>query len=119
MITHIDHVVLFVEDMDEAIAFYTNKLELELAYQSKEYSEIKTGGQTTIGLHLADNVIGHGSGGATTQVSFAVDDIKAVRELLHDRGVKISRQIEEIAPGRFMFNFIDPYGNQLSCFEST
>lgn len=117
MIRRIDHVVIFVTDMDEAIAFYTEKLGFDLVHKSPEYTSLDTGGETGIGLHIAENVGGIDSGMHTTQVSFLVDDIEQTLKTLRNKDVRITREIDEIAPGRFVFNFTDPDGNQLSCYE--
>jgi len=94
MIEKIDHVVLFVTDMEEATKFYTEILGFNLNYPSPEYTSIELPGTCSIGLHIADKVNGIESGGATTQVSFAVSDIEESYNILKDRGVNITREIE-------------------------
>jgi len=116
MIQGIDHIAIFVTDMDRAVEFYTQTLGLELGYRSPHWTEVMTPG-VYIGLHPAEAVAGAKSGKATTQISFKVSNIKEVQQELQSRGITFSREINEISPGKWMANFSDPDGNQLSIYE--
>jgi hypothetical protein len=49
MTTSLTYVIKFVEDMDKAVRFHVDQLELKLRFQSPEWSEFETGA-TTIAL---------------------------------------------------------------------
>ena len=52
MATSLTYVIKFVEDMDRAVQFHIDKLELKLRFKSPEWSEFDTG-TTTLALHIA------------------------------------------------------------------
>jgi len=71
MTTSLTYVIKFVEDMNKAVHFHVDQLELKLRFQSPEWSEFDTGA-TTLALHVAsaENPAG------TCQVGLGVADIQ-------------------------------------------
>src|SRR4249920_84264 len=97
MLGDADLVYFFVSDMDRAVAFYRDVLELELGYRSGEEWAQLGAGSVQVGLH------GAGSGpvrqGGT--LAFTVADLDAAKVKL------VARCVE----------FNDPDGNVLALFE--
>ncbi len=67
----LNYVIKFVADMDRAVNFYREKLDLPLRFQSPHWSEFATG-ETTLALHPADAEHPAGS----TRLGFSVPDLK-------------------------------------------
>ena len=64
------YAIKYVADMDRAIAFYRDKLGLELKFQSPFWSEFATG-ETTLALHAASDENSPG----TVQLGFAAGNL--------------------------------------------
>ena len=67
------HAIKFVADMDRAVAFHRDVLQLPLKFQSPFWSEFATG-ETTLALHPASDDYPAGS----VQLGFSVDDLNAI-----------------------------------------
>jgi hypothetical protein len=52
MATSLTYAIKFVASMSEAVRFHAEELELQLRFQSPEWSEFETG-STTLALHIA------------------------------------------------------------------
>lgn len=96
MLKGVDHVDLVVSDMDEAIAFYTEKLGLTLRYDGRQDGGRK---HTFLGDERASFVALEEASafqikGSETQrlghLAFAVDDVEAACAELARRGVAIT-----------------------------
>jgi catechol 2,3-dioxygenase-like lactoylglutathione lyase family enzyme len=110
----LDHVYYWVTDMDRAVAFYRDVLDLPLIRQSgDEWAEFEGGG-ARIALHGA--VHGHAPppGGATAVL--LVDDLDAVRAVLSARGVTFGHEGGVEGFARFLA-FADPDGNTVQIIE--
>ena len=79
----ITYAIRYVSDMDRAVAFYRDKLGLELKFSSSEWSEFATG-QTTLALHPAtvDNPAG------SLELGFGVKDLQEFFNAKSAAGVK-------------------------------
>jgi lactoylglutathione lyase len=79
MTTSLTYVIKFVENMDKAVQFHVDQLDLKLRFQSPEWSEFDTGA-TTLALHIAsaENPAG------TCQLGLGVPDIEQLRVPFHD-----------------------------------
>jgi catechol 2,3-dioxygenase-like lactoylglutathione lyase family enzyme len=118
----LDHVWFFVSDLDRAIAFYRDRLGLEVAMrQGDEWAELEAG-PIRIGLHGTrsgrpprggmDGSPPHGG----TAV-FAVDDVELARASLQARGVAFDEHLGEV-PGYARYaSFEDLDGNSLQLIE--
>jgi len=89
--TTLTYAIKFVGDMDAAVRFHVSELGLELAFQSPEWTEFKTG-QTTLALHKAsaDNPAG------SCQLGFQVPDIDAFFAERRHAGVQIASPPTEL-----------------------
>jgi len=85
MATSLTYAIKFVEDMDKAVRFHTDDLELTLRFQSPEWSEFETG-STTLALHMAsaENPAG------TCQLGFGVADIQDFYSQAIGKGVRFT-----------------------------
>ncbi|MDE2060445.1 MAG: VOC family protein [candidate division NC10 bacterium] len=120
MLKGVDHVDLVVSDMDEAIAFYTEKLGLTLRYDGRPDG----GGKHTFlgdaegsfvaleeqpGLKIeGPQRLGH--------LAFAVDDVKAARKELEKRGVKITDERTDEDGRAKSYYFTGPDGIRLEIY---
>jgi lactoylglutathione lyase len=85
MTTSLTYVIKFVEDMDKAVQFHVDKLELKLRFKSPEWSEFDTGA-TTLALHIASakNLAG------TCQLGLGVPDIQRFYSKALKEGVQFT-----------------------------
>ena len=85
MATSLTYVIKFVEDMDKAVQFHVDQLELRLRFRSPEWSEFETGA-TTLALHVAsaENPAG------TCQLGLGVADIQEFYSNATRKGVEFT-----------------------------
>jgi methylmalonyl-CoA/ethylmalonyl-CoA epimerase len=117
----IDHVGIAVPDLDEAIAFYTEKFGMKVAHEeTNEEQGVReamvavgdTGSHiqllaplspdTTIGKFLAK------SGPGLQQLAYRVTDIDAVSEILRERGLRLLYPEPKRGTSDSRVNFIHP-----------
>jgi catechol 2,3-dioxygenase-like lactoylglutathione lyase family enzyme len=108
MSTALTYVIKFVGDMEAAVRFHTEKLDLKVRFQTPEWSEFETGA-TTLALHVAspENPAG------TCQLGFGVADIGAFYSRARARGVQFTSPPTELH-GQKIARFRDPDGAQSS-----
>ena|SRR4249920_929419 len=113
MLGDADLVYFFVSDMDRAVAFYRDVLELELGYRSGEEWAQLGAGSIQVGLH------GAGSGPVRTggTLAFTVADLDAAKAKLVSRGVEVGHEGGGEGIGPRFVEFNDPDGNVLALFE--
>lgn len=118
--SNIDGIVLYVRDMERALAFYTKVLGLEVVNFESGFVTLKTQG-VQLHLHRADNPPGIRLGQSVKfpQVSFKVQNLEEALHYLRSANVQITREIVEYEPSTFVFNFLDPDGNPLACESDT
>lgn len=113
MVGKADLVYFFVSDMDRAVAFYRDVLDLELDRRSGEEWAQLGAGSIQLGLH------GGGSGpvrpGGT--LAFTVADLDAAKVKLVARGVVVGHEGGGEGLGPRFVEFNDPDGNVLALFE--
>jgi len=102
-------------DMGGQVEFYTKILGLKIGYPLKDdYSreswvQFNTG-ECSLCLHSGGNgKIGQDA----PRFTFEVQDINKAKVDLEKNGVKVS-EIREAAPGKYVFNFKDPEGNDIA-----
>lgn len=76
------YAIKFVADMDRAVSFHRDVLQLPLKFQSPFWSEFSTG-DTTLALHPASDKNPAGS----VQLGFSVDDLNAVYSARDELGL--------------------------------
>lgn len=113
-------IILYVNDMEQALVFYSQVLGIEVEHFEPNYVLLKTQG-VKVSLHLAENIPGPHLGETVKlpQVYFRVEDIEGAFNHLQKERVKITRGIVKYEPSTFVFNFLDPFGNSLACESVT
>jgi len=124
------HIALVVRDYDEAISFYTEKLNFELLEDEYQPEQDKRwvvvapphSKGTTILLAKANNdvqakAIGNQSGGRVFLFLNTDDFWRDYRQML-DNGIQFIRDPKEIDYGTVAV-FLDLYGNQWDLIQST
>jgi len=99
----INHVALQVDDLEEAVAFYTGLFEPTAVNLSVPHAAFLQMGDQFIALFE------RGPRSEEQHFGLVVDDKQAVREALEQSGI-------EILPGRF-FDIRDPSGNRLQIVQ--
>lgn len=91
MATALTYAIKFVADMDQAVQFHVEQLDLKLRFQSPEWSEFDTGA-TTLALHIAsaENPAG------TCQIGLGVSDIQGFYAKAMNSGVLFTSPPTEI-----------------------
>lgn len=102
------YVIKYVSDMDEATAFFRDKLGLELKFQSPHWTEFSTG-DTTLALHAASDE--HPAGSAS--IGFGVDDIDGFYDQARNGGVEFTSEPTETF-GHRIARFKDADGAECS-----
>lgn len=115
MLVSISIVMLGASDMARSIAFYRDKLGLQLTSQNPDFAFFDAGG-TTLALSRAhaqhsSSIIG------ATEVVFGVDGVKAEYEKLKNQGVNFVGTPHDVPGGEeWTASFTDPDGHLLSIF---
>ncbi len=100
--------MLWVKDMDRAVAFYRDVIGLDVHAQSPGWSEL-TFGNATVALHQGTN-----ESFRMTGLNFQVDDIEeACREILAGGGSIVKAPYEGGFPGLRLADLTDPDGNRI------
>lgn len=122
MLTGVDHVDLVVSDMDQAIAFYMEKLGLTLRYDGRPDGGRK---HTFLGDEKASFVALEERPGFTVEevgpqrlghLAFSVDDVEAVRAELLRRGVAITGERTDEDGRAKSYYFSGPDGIRLEIY---
>ena len=87
----LNYAIKFVDDMDRAIAFYRDKLGLELKFQSPLWTEFATG-ETVLALHPASEE--NPAGGV--ELGFAADDLGEFYARRAELGIHFTREPKEM-----------------------
>jgi predicted enzyme related to lactoylglutathione lyase len=111
----IDHVYLWVADLDAAASFYGDVLGFPMIRRAgEEWAEFDAG-PIRLALHGVEALGARGGGGATAV--FRVEDLDAARWQLAERGAAFDDHEGEV-PGFARFaTFRDPDGNPLQLIE--
>lgn len=106
-------VYFFVSDMERAVAFYGDVLDLPVSYRAgNDWAQLEAG-PIQLGLHGT----GQGEHRPGGTLAFTVDDLDASRASLAARGVGFTHEGGgEGGQPRFV-EFDDPDGNVLALFE--
>lgn len=124
---------MVVDDVDEAVEFYTDSLGFELRSDEAFEMEGSEGRWVTVGvpgddleltLMVADEpyydadtrALLEAKRGTQTYYTFTTADCRASVEALQAAGVEITREIQEYPWGSEAM-FADPSGNEFSIFE--
>jgi methylmalonyl-CoA/ethylmalonyl-CoA epimerase len=121
LFTHIDHVGIAVPDLDEAIAFYTEKYGMELRHE--EVNEEQGVREAMMGVGDSGSAIQllaplspdstiakflERSGPGMQQLAYRVTDIDAVCDTLRERGLRLLYEVPRRGTSNSRVNFIHP-----------
>lgn len=104
----LSYVIKYVADMDKAVAYFRDKLGLELRFESSGWSEFATG-ETTLALHAASE--SHPAG--TSSIGFNADDLDGFYREATRAGVEFIAEPTETF-GRRIARFRDSEGSECS-----
>ena len=122
-ITQVGTVMVPVKDQDQAIAFYTEKLGLELRADipfagSERWVEVAPAGAATT-IALVTPREGEATG-IETRIALSTKDLDADHADLLARGVDVDAEVMRMGdPVPPMFWFRDPEGNRLMIVETS
>lgn len=107
-------VMLGVLDLTNSLIFYREKLGLKIKMQEPQLALLDAG-PVTLGLspghvRLAPQVNG------ATEIVFQVDNVRATRQALIERGVAFMNEPRQVTPTEWAAHFRDPDGHLLSIF---
>ena len=106
--------MLWVTDMDRAVAFYRDVIGLNVHAQSPNWSEL-TLGDSTVALHQGSNDTFRMTG-----LSFEVDDVDdACREIMSAGGSIVHPPRDGGIPGLRLADVTDPDGNRIQLGNHT
>jgi catechol 2,3-dioxygenase-like lactoylglutathione lyase family enzyme len=108
MSIRLGYVIVFVADMNQAVAFYRDTLGLPLKFQSPEWSEFATG-ETTLALHPASPRNPAGK----AQLGFNVPDLQAFYREMTAKGLQFT-QVPTPEAGSLLAQFVDAQGTEYS-----
>jgi lactoylglutathione lyase len=110
----LDYVILYVDDLDRAMAFYRSVLRVEGERRSATYAEMRLS-NAKLGFYLRDalpELIGRPGGpGPSAEVVFLVEDVDAEAERLRGDGVRIIAGPVDRPWGHRTLHLEDPDGH--------
>jgi catechol 2,3-dioxygenase-like lactoylglutathione lyase family enzyme len=106
---------LLVTDLDQAIGFYTEKLDFDVAFRYEDFYAGLVKDGCSVHLKLGGSL--RQKGDDDLDLIFSVDNVEDVYALLVDRGVKICQSLRDMPYGR-EFYVADPDGNLLAFLKS-
>jgi len=118
-ITHIEHIAIAVENMEEAVAWYENVLGLKCyAIEEVEDQKVRTAffqvGQTKVELLEStdpDGPVGKfiaSRGPGLHHIAFAVDDVAGALKSAEDKGVRLIDQSPRKGAENMQIGFLHP-----------
>jgi catechol 2,3-dioxygenase-like lactoylglutathione lyase family enzyme len=113
-LTHVSVVMLGVHDVTRALAFYRDKLGLEVQREIPGFAFLNAGAVTLCLSEPAAKVRGQVAGAG--EVVFSVEDVTAAYQALLGKGVQFTHEPRNITPTMRVANFDDPDGNHLSIY---
>jgi catechol 2,3-dioxygenase-like lactoylglutathione lyase family enzyme len=135
MLTQLTHAQVWVDDQDEALAFYTEKLGMELREdvtvpelggfrwlsvgvpgQDVSITLMAVPGPPVFDDATRDQIRSLLARGAAGGLFFATDDVKAAYEEMKSRGVEFSQEPTE-QPYGIDAGFRDPFGNHFRMMQ--
>jgi catechol 2,3-dioxygenase-like lactoylglutathione lyase family enzyme len=102
------YAIKYVADMERGVAFYRDKLSLELKFESPFWTEFATG-ETVLALHPASDDKPAGS----VELGFAVDNLGEFYERREELGLQFTREPKEMH-GIHIAAISDPDGAHVS-----
>lgn len=113
-LTKIGVVILGASDLDKSVAFYRDRLGLEVTNRTDDFVFLNAG---TVTLALSSGLVqALGKDPGAVEVVFSVDHVRQAYEQLQKRGVKFRGEPRVITGAMKAANFTDPDGHVLSIF---
>lgn len=116
LLNRLMEVILYVQDMNTEVEFYSNKLGFKISYPQgvDDYADqmwvtLNTG-LCTLALHGGGK---RRHGADSPKIVFQADNILAAREELIQKGVELG-DVRSAAPGVWVCDGADPEGNKFS-----
>lgn len=113
-LTRIVAVMLGVQDLPRALAFYQGKLNLAVVMQESELALLQCG-NVLVGLSLR-HVQGTAPVAGATELSFGVENLRATHTALGEKGIVFVTEPRQVTPTDWAVHFKDPDGHLLSLF---
>jgi catechol 2,3-dioxygenase-like lactoylglutathione lyase family enzyme len=113
-LTRVSVVMLGVHDVTRSLAFYRDKLGLEVQREIPGFAFLNAGAVTLCLSEPAVKVRGQVAGAG--EIGFSVEDVTAAYQALRGKGVQFTHEPRNVTPSTRVANFDDPDGNQLSIF---
>ena len=112
-LSRIAAIMLGVRDLAAAIAFYKDKLGLNLIMQEPALALLQCG---NVMLGLSPRHINAAPLAEAVEVSFGVDNLRATHKALVEKGVTFLSEPRQVTPTDWAVHFIDVDGHLLSLF---
>jgi catechol 2,3-dioxygenase-like lactoylglutathione lyase family enzyme len=112
-LSRIAAIMLGVRDLAAAIAFYKDKLGLNLIMQEPALALLQCG---NVMLGLSPRHINAAPLAEAVEVSFGVDNLRATHKALGEKGVAFLSEPRQVTPTDWAVHFIDVDGHLLSLF---
>jgi predicted enzyme related to lactoylglutathione lyase len=106
-----------VSDIDRALKFYNEILELPIALDARTFNHAEVGPReplAKIGLYVTEKQF---TRKRRTGIVFDTDDIYALYEKLKERGVKFTLKPTKMPWGGIVADFLDPDKNELEVVQ--
>jgi catechol 2,3-dioxygenase-like lactoylglutathione lyase family enzyme len=113
-LTQIGTVMLGVQDLELALAFYRDRLGLALRNQIPGFAFLDGGGVTLCLSEPLARATGRGAG--ATEIVFHVDHVRAAYDALRENGVTFKKEPRNVTGQFWAANFADADGHGLSIF---
>lgn len=108
--------MIYVDDMDAAVKFYSEKIGLGVKFSEPGWSELDAGGHT-LALHASSEApVRHET---SPHLILQVEDIERAVAELKGKDVEFVQQISPIEGCGFCATFVDPAGNAMGLYQST
>lgn len=124
MIKKLEHIGVYVNDMDESIRFYTEVMGMRLAARKRLANQVELGFLSFPDTdHVEIELIGRGTegmpdNGIVHHIAFTVSDIKQEVDRLKALGIRmLDQEPREILDGVLIAFFFGPNGERLELFQ--
>jgi catechol 2,3-dioxygenase-like lactoylglutathione lyase family enzyme len=107
-------VTLGVHDVTRSLAFYRDKLGLQVQREISGFAFLNAGAVTLCLSEPAAKIRGQIAGAG--EIAFSVGDVAAAYQALRGQGVQFTHEPRSVTPATRIANFDDPDGNHLSVF---
>jgi lactoylglutathione lyase len=111
-LTRVSVVMLGVHDVARSLAFYRDKLGLEVHREIPGFAFVNGGAVTLCLSEPAAKIRGQVAGAG--EIVFSVEDVTAAYQALRAKGVQFTHEPRSVSPTTRIANFDDPDGNHLS-----